>query len=167
LNRGLAAAATPLRFQIGINTTDHKTPEKSMKIWRRRFIAIGGIVLTSVVGCGPSLVPVEGTITLDGKPLAGATVGMELIGGEKDFRLFSGETDANGRYIIKPFERDRAGALAGEYHVMITSVKAPPGANEMTVLPPEPVPPEYQNGSKTLTVPEGGTTDADFAINTR
>jgi hypothetical protein len=118
-------------------------------------------------GCGSNLVPVEGTITLDGKPLAGATIGMELIGGAKDARLFSGETDSSGRYVIKPFERNRTGALVGEYHVMIRSVKAPPGANEMTVLPKEPVPQEYQNGSKSLTVPEGGVTNADFAIKTR
>ncbi len=137
-------------------------------MWRTRAIECFGVVLASVAGCGgPGLVPVEGTITLDGKPLAGATIGMELVGGEKDFRLFSGETDSSGRYTIKPFERNRAGALAGEYHVVITSVKAPPGANEMTVLPKEPVPPEYRNGSKTLTVPEGGITNADFAIKTR
>jgi hypothetical protein len=113
------------------------------------------------------LVPVEGTITLDGKPLVGATIGLELDGGEKNFRLFSGETGADGRFAIKPFEKGGEGALPGTYHVMITSVKAPPGANEMTVLPKDPVPLEYQNGSKTLTVPEGGLTNADFAIKTR
>ncbi len=104
---------------------------------------------------------------LDGKPLAGATIAMELVGGEKEFRLFSGEADVSGRYVIKPFESNRVGALPGEYHLMIKSVKAPPGANEMTVLPKDPVPPEYQNGSKTLTVPEGGIKNADFAIKTR
>ena len=126
------------------------------------------LALASLTGCGgPKLVPVEGTITLDGKPLAGATIGMELVGGTKDFRLFSGETDANGRYVLKPFEKSGAGAIPGEYHVMIKSVKAPPGADEMTVLPKDPVPQEYQNGSKTLTVSEGGVTNADFAIKTR
>ena len=125
-------------------------------------------LLASSAGCGGAgLVPVAGTITLDGKPLSGARIGMELVGGEKDFRLFHGETDANGKYTIKPFERNRTGALAGEYRVMITSVIAPPGANEMTVLPKEPVPQEYRDGSKTLTVPEGGITNADFAIRTR
>ena len=137
-------------------------------MWRSGAITVCGIALSSITGCGaPKLVPVEGTITLDGRPLAGATIGMELVGGEKDFRLFSGATDASGRYVIKPFESNREGALAGKYHVMITSVKAPPGANEMTVLPRDPIPQEYQNGSKTLTVPEAGTTNADFAIKTR
>jgi hypothetical protein len=137
-------------------------------MWRPGIIAACGFVLVSIAGCGgPKLVPVEGTITLDGRPLAGATIGLELVGGAKDFRLFHGETDANGRFAIKPFERSSTGAPPGEYYVMITSVKAPPGANEMTVLPKEPVPQEYQNGSKTLTVPDDGTTAADFAIKTR
>ena len=81
--------------------------------------------------------------------------------------MFSGETDASGRYVVKPFESSREGALPGEYRVMIKSVKAPRGANEMTVLPKDPVPQEYQNGSKTLSVPEGGITTADFAMKTR
>lgn len=133
-----------------------------------RGIVICGLALASAAGCGgPKLVPVEGAIMLDGKPLAGATIAMELVGGEKEFRLFSGEADVSGRYVIKPFESNRVGALPGEYHLMIKSVKAPPGANEMTVLPKDPVPPEYQNGSKTLTVPEGGIKNADFAIKTR
>lgn len=136
-------------------------------VWPRVSNVMWCLVLTSVVGCGPSLVPVEGIITLDGKPLAGATIGMELVGGAKNFRLFSGETDAQGHYVIKPFERNSPGALVGEYRVMIRSVKAPPGANEMTVLPKERVPLEYHDGSKSLMVPAGGITNADFAIRTK
>jgi hypothetical protein len=133
-----------------------------------RAILICGLAIASAGGCGgPKLVPVEGAITLDGKPLAGATIALELVGGEKEFRLFSGEADASGKYVIKPFESSRVGALPGEYRVMIKSVKAPPGANELTVLPKDPVPPEFQNGSKTLTVPAAGIADANFVINTR
>lgn len=136
-------------------------------MWHLREIVISGLVLASAAGCGGSkLAPVEGAITLNGKPLAGATIALELVGGEKDFRLFSGETDASGKYVIKPFESNYVGALPGEYRVMIKSVKIPPGANEMTVLPKDPVPTEFQNGSKTLTVPEGGIKNADFPIKT-
>lgn len=136
-------------------------------MWHPRIILVYGLSLACAAGCGgPKLVPVEGAIVLNGKPLAGATIALELVGGEKDFRLFSGETDASGKYVIKPFESNRVGALPGEYRVMIKSVKAPPGANEMTVLPKEPVPAEFQNGSKSLTVPEDGITNADFAIKT-
>lgn len=127
-----------------------------------------GITALGLTGCGgPALVPVEGTVTLDGKPLAGATVGLELVGGEKDFRLFTADTDAAGKYSIKPFESGGAGALPGEYRIMIKSVKAPPNANEWTVVPPDPVPAEYQHGMKTLTVPAEGITNADFVMITR
>jgi hypothetical protein len=137
-------------------------------MWHVRAIVSCGLALASAAGCGgPKLVPVEGTITLDGKPLAGATIALELVGGEKAFRLFSGDADVSGKYVIKPFESNRVGALPGEYHVMIKSVKTPPGADEMTVLPKDPVPPEFQNGSQTLTVPAGGIKSADFAIKTR
>jgi hypothetical protein len=137
-------------------------------MWRTLAIEVCGLAILSIAGCGgPKLVPVEGAITLDGRPLAGATIAMELVGGEKEYRLFAGDTDAAGRYVLKPFEKGGEGAIPGEYRVLIKSVKAPPGANEMTVLPKDPVPPEYQNGSKTLTVPEGGIKNADFAIKTR
>lgn len=135
-------------------------------MWRMWTVFFWGIELAIAAGCGgPTLVPVEGVISLDGKPLAGATIAMELVGGEKDLRLFAGETDANGKYVIKPFESSRNGALPGEYHIMIRSVKTP--QDEMAVAPKDPVPVEFQNGTKTLTVPDGGITNADFAILTR
>ena len=133
-----------------------------------RVLYSGFFVFTSIgaLGCGgPALVPVEGTITLDGKPLAGATIAMELSGGEKGMRLFAAETDAGGSFVIKPFESTRVGALPGEYRIMIKSVKPP--QDEMAVAPRDPVPVDFQNGSKTLSVPEGGITNADFAILTR
>jgi hypothetical protein len=135
-------------------------------MWRLLLIAWFAFALAGAAGCGgPTLVPVEGVITLDGKPLVGATIAMELVGGEKDLRLFAGETDASGKYAIKPFESTRIGALPGEYRIMIKSVKSP--QDEMVEPPKDPVPVEFQNGTKTLTVPEGGITNADFAITTR
>jgi len=131
------------------------------------FLAVA-LTAASLAGCGRSdLVPVEGKVTLDGKPLVGATIGMELVGGEKDFRLFMGESDRTGRYALRPFEHSGVGALPGEYHVMITSVQSPPGAHELTVLPPERVPLAYCNGSQTISVPPTGTTAADFEMKTR
>jgi hypothetical protein len=135
-----------------------------------RKLVIGSLVLTiaGAIGCGSSgLVPVEGTLTLDDKPLVGATIALQHIDSEAEKRIFSADTDANGRYVIKPFEDGSTGAPPGEYRVMITSVKAGPGADEMTEFPQEPVPAEYRNGSKTLVVPEEGIIDADFAIKSR
>jgi hypothetical protein len=104
---------------------------------------------------------------MDGKPLANATIALELIGGDRESRFFSGETDAAGKYAIVPFEDGGQGVVPGDYSVMIRSVKAPPGANEMTELPPERVPMSYRDGSLKLTVPAEGMTAADFDIKTR
>jgi len=135
-------------------------------MWPLLITSFFGFALVGAAGCGgPALVPVEGAITLDGKPLAGATIAMELVGGEKDLRLFAGETDANGKYVVKPFESSRVGALPGEYHIMIKSVETP--QDEMAVPPKDPVPVEFRNGTKTLTVPEDGITNANFTISTR
>jgi hypothetical protein len=133
----------------------------------RRCFCLGWIAVL-LCGCGgPKLVPVEGTVTMDGQPLANATIAMELIGGDKESRFFSGETDAAGKYVIVPFEDGGEGVIAGEYSVMIRSVIAPPGANEMTELPPERVPMSYRDGSLKLTVPAEGTTSANFDIKTQ
>ncbi len=132
-----------------------------------RFTTITSIVLVvaGCVGCGGvDLVPVEGTVTLDGKPLVGATVALERTDLAGNKQLFAGDTDATGRYAIKPFGQSATGAIPGEYRIMITSVKAPPGADEMTVFPKEPVPDEYRNGSRTLAVPAEGIANADFTI---
>ena len=135
-----------------------------------RVVVFGSVtaVIASLAGCGSAgFVPVEGVVTLDGRPLVGATVALERTEGPPEKRLFAGETDAEGRYVIRPFEKSGIGAPPGEYRVMITSVKASPGADEMTVFPKEPVPEEYRNGSRTITVPEDGTKEADFAIQSR
>jgi hypothetical protein len=135
-----------------------------------RAVVFGSVtaVIGALTGCGSAgLVPVEGVVTLDGKPLVGVTVALERMDGPAENRLFAGETDAQGRYAVHPFEKSATGAPPGEYRVMITSVKASPGADEMTEFPREPVPEEFRNGSRTITVPEGGTTEANFAIQSR
>jgi len=130
--------------------------------------ASGVLLAASWVGCGgPDLVPVEGVITLDGKLLAGATITLEQPDAPLKERIYIGETDAAGRYVIKTADRSSSGAPAGSYRVRIASVKVPPDANELTRLPKERVPAKYRSGSQTLNVPDGGTTEANFEIKTR
>jgi hypothetical protein len=136
----------------------------------RRATIVTSLMLASVglVGCGDSsLVPVEGTITLDGRPLVGATIALEHVDREVEKRVFAGDTDGSGHYVISPVESGSTGVPPGEYRIVIRSVKAPPGADEMTELPPEPVPSAYRNGTKTLVIPAEGITNADVAIKTR
>ena len=76
----------------------------------------------SHTGCGgiaanPNLVPVTGTITLDGKPLAGASVTFVGIGATPGEGA-TGLTDDAGKYELAHF-RAGTGAMPGEYKVVI------------------------------------------------
>ncbi len=126
------------------------------------------VLAMSCAGCGKSnLVPVEGVATLDGKPLAGGIVMLQRSDGPIETRFFSGETDALGKFALKSPEGSATGAAPGEYRVTITSVKLPANAGELTPLQKDRVPSKFRDGSQTFTVPDGGTTDANFAITSR
>lgn len=71
-------------------------------------------------GCGGgdqvTLVPVHGTVTLDGQPLPDATVTFTPLTGRASF----GVTDAQGRYQLK-YTADRPGAVASSHKVTIST----------------------------------------------
>lgn len=77
-------------------------------------------LVVGLSGCGQEvpLVPVEGTVTLDGIPLAGAQVLFRPTQG----RLAAGETDDAGHYRLR-YTPERLGALAGQHVVQITTVR--------------------------------------------
>lgn len=64
--------------------------------------------------------PVTGEVTLDGKPLVGATVMFEPVGGGS---LGYGESDANGLFVISTFAVGD-GAIPGEHRIVVTSSSA-------------------------------------------
>ena len=75
------------------------------------------LLILSLAGCGrslPTTYPVKGTVTLDGKPVAGA--GVLLI--PKEGRPAHGVTDENGAFTASTFgEGD--GALPGRHVVTV------------------------------------------------
>jgi hypothetical protein len=81
-------------------------------------------VLVTSAGCGGGSKPVkvEGTVTLDGKPLPRATVSFMPVG---EGRAASGETDADGIFRLTTF-RTNDGALPGEYKVIVTVTELDP-----------------------------------------
>ncbi|GAB6166712.1 hypothetical protein JCM19992_27120 [Thermostilla marina] len=109
-----------------------------------RVSKIVGIAITLNVafwlGCGgsgdrPKTYPVEGTVTLNGKPVAGATVVFAPVvggGSESTPQAAQGKTDANGRYVLSTFETGD-GAMPGEYTVIVTKydVQPTPGGPEL------------------------------------
>lgn len=113
--------------------------------WGSRCGALIAMVVISI-GCGGTkseapefvsrLVPVSGTISLDGEPLEGATViffpDVEHPGGENA----SGQTDATGTYQLTTSiggQGAQPGAVPGRYRVMISKFVMPDGSP----LPPE------------------------------
>ena len=90
----------------------------------RRTTHVGlGLTATLLVcllsaGCdtGPGLAPVEGTVTLDGTPLAGAEVEFQPTA--PDTRPSVGVTDASGHYELR-YTMNEKGALLGEHIVRI------------------------------------------------
>jgi hypothetical protein len=85
------------------------------------------VLLVAAAGCDGrrTPVPVEGTVTLDGNPVEGATVTFHLLGDDKEGRPATGQTDKTGTFHLKT--GTEAGARPGEYKVVIVkSVLAGP-----------------------------------------
>ena len=94
---------------------------------RNWFLACS-VSLTLLAGCGggpsrPPTYPVEGTVTLDGKPLPDATVTFRPAGTDSGQRPANGKTDADGRYQLTTFSAGD-GAMAGSYRVAIMKFAA-------------------------------------------
>ena len=73
------------------------------------------------IGCGPGgpeIARVEGTITMDGKPLPNAIVMFVPSGG----RPSACESDANGKYVLE-FSGGRKGAIPGMNRVEINTAR--------------------------------------------
>ena len=107
------------------------------------------LLVMSVLGCGgggaddqPDLGLVTGTVTLDGKPLAGVEVLFLPTGG----RPSQGNTDDAGKYELA-YTRDANGAVLGKHTVQISTVfdpDAPPSDSAVKV-------PEQYGEQSTLT----------------
>ncbi len=123
------------------------------------------LILLASIGCdsGPPIATVQGTVTLDGKPLEGAVVNFAPEAGG---RPAGGTTDAAGKYVLN-FSEGRNGAIPGKNNVQI-STRADPYMdvdNKPVKGRPEMVPMEYNSQSKlTFNVEDGKTNIADFDL---
>jgi len=86
-------------------------------------------IITLVLVCGCERRPirtenVEGTVTFQGKPLAGAAMGFSPTGtGNPAY----GSTDENGKYVIQTFlGAPNAGTTPGKYAVTISKIEMVP-----------------------------------------
>lgn len=89
-----------------------------------RFWLMSSLVLLASAGCGGRDVgQVEGTITLDGKPLAEASVTftpLNATGGES--LASSGVTDNNGKYSLSLVIDEDSGAVIGKHKIVIAKI---------------------------------------------
>jgi len=90
-----------------------------------RFVTL--LIVTLVCGCSgsnsdewsenrPETYPVQGTVTLDGEPLTGATV---IFRSEDSEVAASGISDDEGQFQLKTFT-ENDGAVAGNHLVIVT-----------------------------------------------
>jgi hypothetical protein len=122
-----------------------------------------GFLLVAALGCGgDKVVPVSGTISLNGKPLPDAYVVFESVEGDAS-KNATGVTDDDGVYSLAIAD-GREGCRVGAHRVMMTTV--PPDAmdDERTPLPKDKIPQRYQTKPLTFDVPPEGTQDADFEL---
>jgi hypothetical protein len=140
----------------------------------RIAILAGCLILFGCTGkdpAGPKLVPVSGAVSLNGKPVAGATVTFVPAGDTKGFGS-KGKTDVDGKYSLTG-NRGGAGAVPGNYKVTISKRVMPDGSEPDEDVPVmesparETLPSKYSMGGQTtLTaiVPEsGGAVDFKLA----
>jgi hypothetical protein len=94
-------------------------PKEHLVMKRRWWIGLIFVPLSLVAGAGCSRgkpVRVHGSVTLDDKPLAGATVVFQPV--ENTGRSAGGLTDTLGNFDLTTF-RTGDGALPGEYRVTV------------------------------------------------
>jgi len=146
----------------------------------KQAIAAGIVLmLAAIAGCGGrKIAPVSGTVTLDGQPYPNAIVSFQPIGTRANIepgRGSVGVTDEQGRFTLRYDGSGRSGAMVGKHRVRIcTDLGSEPEPGEDKPAPPqgkrlvEPIPAEWHEFStKEFDVPAGGTTKADFAIETK
>lgn len=86
---------------------------------RRAFLVFACCCCVFALGCGPSLVPVRGVVTLDGEPVADAAVSfIRQPTGENAI----GMTNEEGEFSLKTTKLGD-GVLPGEHVVVVSCVK--------------------------------------------
>ncbi len=85
-----------------------------------RIRLIPSLALAGLIGCGPGyeVIPVSGTITWNGKPLADARVTFAADPGNTHPTHGAGQSGPDGTYRL--ITKDHPGIAPGKYHVIVT-----------------------------------------------
>jgi hypothetical protein len=131
------------------------------------------LAVTCAAGCSGSkkFAPVSGKVTLNGDPLANATVSFQPIAKEGSIEAgpgSTGTTNDKGEFSLTVATGER-GALVGKHRVIISSLNAKSGTEDRRGGPElfDKVPQRYAPGEPNalvFEVPAGGTDKAEFPL---
>jgi hypothetical protein len=138
----------------------------------RLLFLVCALLLAAGCNSKAKFAPVSGKVTLDGKPLANATVSFQPIAEEESAIAgvgSTGKTNENGEFALTAATGEK-GAVVGKHRVVITKVEEQGGTGDER--PPrggwpqkDKIPSKYNSESKeTFDVPSGGTTAANFNL---
>lgn len=103
---------------VGKTHQGERNPVKSIG-----SIIFVSLVMLQTVGCGqagPTVYPVQGTVTIGGKPAPSIAVTFAPVDGKP---ASAGKTNANGVFILLT-QSGKAGAVAGKHKVILQSQPA-------------------------------------------
>ncbi len=140
------------------DTTRQVVPLRRGTLLGARVLALAATALF-MTGCGgvktPPLGLVEGTVTLDGRPLPAAIV---VFTPDAQGRSSTAVTDTGGHYALT-FLRDIPGANVGTHTVRITTATGKRGVQEI-------LPSRYHRKTQLTATVQPGTNTIDFALHT-
>ncbi len=146
--------------------------------WRGAGVAAIAAALLAMMVLGPAgcskgsarkVVPVSGTVTIDGKPAPNiAVVFQPMATGKEEAGMGSaGVTDAQGRFTLTLTGTDkRPGAVVGRHRVTFSGAvdqRAETDDSARSAVP-DPVPARYREKPLEFEVPAGVTDKADFKL---
>lgn len=137
------------------------------------IVVAGCAALICVSGCSdtPHLAPVNGTVTLAGKPIGPGNILFIPAGSESPRgKAASGSFEADGQFVLTTYESGD-GALVGEHLVVITprAPGAEPGGEYPTNSKLPPIPRQYSSVAQSTlkaTVVDGSNT-IDFPLSSQ
>jgi hypothetical protein len=151
------------------------------------FVA-GLILVLSVAGCGggntvtvEGLVPVGGTLLVDGKPLDGVVLTFVPEISENN-RGGAGETDASGAFTVTHLNAQEPGLPPGKYRIYYSRMRLPDGSAapelkegeqpdpdniQVETLPTHLTTSDPQYPAEMVEIPEGGNTNLELSISTK
>ena len=134
------------------------------------------IALLAAPGCGSKykVVPVSGTITLNGEPLPDVTILTQPVSKSAENNSPGpgsyGKTDADGRFTLELQNEPTPGAVPGKCVITVVEKahSQDPSSDEVTRADRRTrIPPEFRENRVTYDIPPEGTDAMDINIDTK